>query len=334
MRGMITTGTVTAFAGSTGLLETLLAWLAGAAVSTGWTVKYKRNTRDNNKADPSEPFGSDCKECILHNTGLSGTENVLVGIREWKYPAGAAHAWDLTGYTTYVADQYWNVSTDQYNRDAYDEDWEHFTRLPMMPLVDDTIYYWFFADSQRIIVVAKVQSNYESCYLGFGDRFGSPTDYPYPLLIKGSAWGNLAFSSTSGYHQSIVDDYEGTANSIVYNKLVVKPDNSWCSSVYNVDAKMHPMRNWYHTGIISETPNFKEVLVGPVSVVDQASQAVLFEMDQVLHIAGTGVQSEDELDGPNGLRYKIFQNVHRVDYNDFFGVVSQDYTTTTTTTTA
>ncbi|MDA3788074.1 MAG: hypothetical protein PF503_06230 [Desulfobacula sp.] len=332
MRGLVTEGTVTAFSGATGLLQTLLDWLAGSAASVGWSVKYKRNTRDSNRSAWTEPFGSTCQECILHNTGISGLENVLVGIREWKYPAGGAHAWDLTGYTTYVADQYWNVSADQHGRDAYDATWEHFTQLPMLPLTDDTMYYWFYADPQRIVVCVKVQSNYESCYLGFGDRFGNPADYPYPLLIKGSAWGNLPFSSTSGYHHSIVDDSDSSFSN-GNNKLVVRPDNSWCNIDHYTDCKIHPKRDWHASGIITETPSHKEVLVSPVTAIDQETKAVLFEMDQVIHIAGVGVQAEDLIDGPSKLRYKIFQNVFRNDYDDFFGVATSDYTTTTTTTT-
>ena len=255
----------------------------------------------------------------------TGTENILVGIREWSYPAGAANNWDLNGYTTYIPDQYWNVSADQHLRSTYDATWEHFTRLPNMPLIDDTMYYWFFADEQRIVVVAKVQSNYESCYLGFGDRFGSPTEFPYPLIIKGSAWGNLAFSSTSAYHHSIVDNYVSGATIHIYESLIVKPDNSWGYTLPATDIKFHPMRDWVHTGIISETPTLGEVLISPVTIIDQMSQAVLCEMDQVIHIAGVGVQSEDIIDGPNGLRYKVFQNVFRTDYNDFFGVAFEDY---------
>ena len=331
MRGLATSGTVTTFAGSTGLLQALLDWLAGSALSLGWTVKYKRNSRDGNKAAPDEPWGSTRQECILHNTGITGLENVLIGIREWTYAAGAANNWDLNGYTTYVADQFWNISGDQHQRTTYDYIWEHFTTLPNLPLVDDTMYYWFFADEQRIIVIAKVQSNYESCYLGFGDRFGSPTDYPYPLIIKGSAYGNLPFSSTSVNHHGMTHDINSTFG--VYNSLVVKPDNSWCIYSNSEGVKFHPARDWTNTGIISETPTLKEVLVSPVTVIDQASQATMAEMDQVLHIAGVGVQSEDLIDGPNKLRYKIFQNTFRTDYDDFFGVVTSDYTTTTTTTT-
>jgi len=326
MRGMVAEGTVTTFAGSTGLLQALLNWLAGPASSLGWTVKYIRNSREGDKVVQGEPWGSDCQECILHNTGLSGLENVLIGIREWKYAAGASNAWDLNGYTTFIDDQFWNISGDQHLRTPYDTAWEHFTQLPVLPLIDDTMYYWFFADEQRIIVVAKVQSNYESCYLGFGDRFGSPTDYPYPLIIKGSSFGNLAFSSTSNNHHSMVDNIKGNNSSIIiYSSLVVKPDNSWGVPTPNtLDIKFHPMRDWMATGIIAETPTLKQVLVSPVTVIDQASQAVLSEMDQVIHIGGVGVQSEDEIEGPNGLTYKIFQNVFRTEYNDFFGVAISD----------
>ena len=141
----------------------------------------------------------------------------------------------------------------------------------------------------------------------------------------------MPFSSTAGTHHAFSHDISSTYG--LYSSLVVKPDNSWCIYSNTLGVKFHPARDWTDTGIISETPLYKEVLVSPVTVIDQASQVTMAEMDQVLHIAGVGVQSEDLIDGPNKLRYRIFQNTFRTDYNDFFGVVTSDYTTTTTTTT-
>ena len=60
-----------------------------------WRLMVKQNTKDNVTPTPSDPFGSTLKECILHNTGLSGAENVLIGFREWQYPTSNAYGWDF-----------------------------------------------------------------------------------------------------------------------------------------------------------------------------------------------------------------------------------------------
>ena len=329
-RGKFQSGSVTTFAGATGLLAALLTFVTSGGYGGDWTIKYNRNTRDNNEISPSEPFGSACKEVILSNTGLSGTENILVGIREWQYLAGGAYGWDLTGYLTYATDQFWNIGHTEHGRDAYDATWEHFTELPMLPLINDTIYYWFYSDRQRIVVITKVQSNYESCYLGFCDRFGNLSDYPYPLFIKGSAFGNILYSDTSAIHAFIID-----AGKTYYltEHLAVLPDNTWNQLGIDNEVTITPFTNFVNTGQLNQTPLTKQTLVSPVMGVNQTGKQTLWEMDQVLHVAGEGVQSEDLINGPAGERYRVFQNIFRTSYSDFLAIGESDYTTTSTSTT-
>ena len=57
---------------------------------------------------------------------------------------------------------------------TYSALWEHWSQTPMLPLTDDTMYYWFNSNQQRIMGAVKVSSNYESFYVGFANRFGNP----------------------------------------------------------------------------------------------------------------------------------------------------------------
>jgi hypothetical protein len=131
-----------------------------------WRLMVKQNTKDDTIPTPAEPFGSAMKECILHNTGLSGAENVLIGFREWQYPASNAYGWDLTGYLSYTSGMLWQESLDDMAQDTYSGTWEHWSACPMLPLADDTMYYWFNSNQQRITGAVKISSNYESFYLG------------------------------------------------------------------------------------------------------------------------------------------------------------------------
>lgn len=301
-----------------------------------WEIKVDRNTRDNNRLSPDEPFGSDCKEVILHNRGFSGSENVLVGIREWKYPAGNAYNWDLTGYTTYTDGMYWGISLedDMQSVGGYDGTWEHFSQCPGMPLIDDTMYYWFYSNRQRIIVSVKVQSNYESCYLGFANRYGNPEDYPYPLAIIGCSYGNVNYTGTSELSHSFVPAIPSAGSYKLHNVL---PDNAWSqnwgSGSSSFATILLPYAHWSNTGVMYECPPKKEVLMTPVIGISILRGYTLWELDGLYHVAGVGVQSEDFIRASDGIKYRAYQNVARTDYDDWMCVAEVDYTTTSTSTT-
>jgi len=299
-----------------------------------WEVKINRNTRNGNKTSPSEPFGSNCKEVILHNRGLSGAENILIGIREWQYVAANASGWDLTGFTSYSDGMYFGRTFEDLSL-TYDTTWNCFENAPKLPLIDDTIYYWFFSNRQRIIVIAKVQSNYESIYLGFANRYGNPEDYPYPLVIKGSLYGKKTITETSEASHAFIPYSTTSGTNMLHNVL---PDGSWSLNwgafSSNYATILFPVCNWNSSSrLLSETPNKKEVLLSPVMSLSLANNSVLHELDGVLHAAGVGVQSEDEIRGHDGIKYLAFQNISRIDYDDFMGVANEDYTSTSTTTT-
>ena len=301
-----------------------------------WREEVNRNTRSNYAPDYDEPFGSDCKECILSNTGLSGQEAVNIGLREWKYPAGGGHGWDMNGYIYLpVADHDWNFNWIDHGQNIYDVDWEHFTRHPVLPLIDDTMYYWFYANQQRIVVVVKVQSNYESAYLGFGRRFGNPADYQYPLVIIGSTFGNDIYSSTNNMRQFCIYPYRYND---YYSCYVIEPSGEYLTcrgySVYDCTIFL-PMNDFILTGVC-DPDELDRTLMTPVYVCGYQAgrEQTYMDLDGVFHLMGSGVQSEDVLNF-DGKSYRAFQNCHRTDYYQFMGVeegVAVSTTTTTSTT--
>lgn len=68
---------------------------------------------------------------------------------------------------------------------------------PVLPLWNAAIPYWFIANGRRVIVVAKVSTNYESAYLGYITPYASPGQFPYPLAVGGSmSWSNEPVSTS------------------------------------------------------------------------------------------------------------------------------------------
>jgi hypothetical protein len=55
-----------------------------------------------------------------------------------------------------------------------------------LPLWNAAIPYWFIADGRRLVVIAKISTQYEIAVLGLLDPYYSPGQWPYPLVLGGS----------------------------------------------------------------------------------------------------------------------------------------------------
>jgi len=316
-----TSGTVTKFSGPDGLLSALFDFVTGDPDTPGrdWTTLMNENTKTN-VLPFEEPFADQCKQVILKNKGISGQESVIIGIREWKHPVKDAHGWDLNGYLFYTTGQDWNFNHIHHGRTAYDVTWQHFTQHPMIPLIDDTMYYWFYANAQRIVAVIKVQSNYESMYLGFGRRLGNPSDYPTPMAVIGSTFSNRIFTDSTAYHNFIIGPYHYIN---CYQHWIVDPAN-----VYRI---CHGRHSWNDLGTIiiprgdyndrdcMDRTRTGSNLITPCYVAQPIQNDLYMDLDGVFHVVGTGVQSEDTLTWDNGT-LRIFQNIFRTNHYDFMGV--------------
>jgi hypothetical protein len=145
-------------------------------------------------------------ESILMGPGTSGADEIYTAIQTVKSAGDDYYNWRLMGMTAYgnVEMQYMSGITQG--------------RLPRMLMWQEQIHYWFVANGRRYIVVAKISSVYETCYMGFALPYGLPTQFPYPLVIGGSACPTTTvaynrYSSTDYSHRSFMNPY--TDNSIV-----------------------------------------------------------------------------------------------------------------------
>lgn len=295
-----------------------------------WKLEFRRDTQDDGGVG-AEPFGSDCEECILSSKGISGQEWIGVGFREWEYAAGNAAGWDLNGYTWYNDDMQWNANMTDHGFVLYSGTWERWADMPMLPLVDDTMTYWFFSNRQRIIVVVKISTNYEQCYMGFGRRFGNPSDYNYPLIVGGCLSGTLNYANTSGAHVGlhynvISDDYNV--------KMAFGPSGVWWGMSNNESVtcpRIQPRNNWSDSGVIGPSTSGR-VMMWPCYVTLNNQNECLMDLDGVWMVTSTGVQAEDTIDH-GSIRTLVFPNIFRTTYYDYVAVAMEAITTTTTSTT-
>lgn len=73
-----------------------------------------------------------------------------------------------------------------------------------LPLWDQAIDYWLVADGRRLVIVAKIGSQYEFGFFGFPyDPFFSPDQLPYPAALGGSlALGDPNVSNEVGWENA------------------------------------------------------------------------------------------------------------------------------------
>ncbi|WP_454844897.1 hypothetical protein [Ralstonia thomasii] len=155
-------------------------------------------------------------ETYLKAPGLSGSEAIYLNIRAYHYIAGDYYNFELR------AAQGYNASASFVNQPGV-------SGAVFLPLWNQTIPYWFVANGQRVIVVAKISTNYESMYMGKFLPYGTPGQYPYPVAIGAmSDTMDMRFSDTSAHHYAFFDPIA---------LIVCGVDNSW-----------NQFQNWLNNG--------------------------------------------------------------------------------------
>lgn len=190
------TGNVPGFAGAVdvGLLATIVDFVTSASGTPGldWTVEMNVNATDNNGDETAK--GSNTKEVILSNTGISGNEDIYIGLREYYNAATNEYGLELNGYLSVPAG--WNShAAATHKLEGYDATRDHWTQLPVLQCFDQEMEYWFYSTQEFIFIALRVGTSYFQAYLGNGQRLGSPSEYPYPLVIAGSTVGNVSYQA-------------------------------------------------------------------------------------------------------------------------------------------
>ncbi len=107
----------------------------------------------------------------------SGDDEILFGTKIFTHVPLNNYAWILNGFTGYTPGQVWdNQLGAVINSPA------------ALALWGSTIPYWFFINSRRAIVVAKVSTGYHMAYFGFILPYGTPAQWAYPLCVSGSTY--------------------------------------------------------------------------------------------------------------------------------------------------
>lgn len=153
--------------------QVMVETIADFCADNGWTVLRFDDTLDNH-------------ELILKAPGLSGTEEIFVGVR--CYQSAAADIYNMTaaGFIGYVPGSAFAAQPG--------------ALLRGVPAHNQRIDYWLTLNGQRLVLVMKVGTPvYESMYLGKILPYARPSQYPYPVAVGGALAGEplTRFSDTS-----------------------------------------------------------------------------------------------------------------------------------------
>jgi hypothetical protein len=164
--------------GSEGLAHwQMLLKIKTFAEANGWTTLRYLNPTDGSN-----------RELIMKGVGLSGAEEIFVGFRSYHDATADYYNLSLAGFTGYVPGNTF-ITQPGYRESG-------------VPAHNQRVDYWLVANAQRITFAWKVGVGvYQTGYVGKMFPFGTPGQYPYPLVVAGMLIGVPAtrYSATANY---------------------------------------------------------------------------------------------------------------------------------------
>lgn len=280
----------------------LLDKLVTFATANGWTEV--ENTSD---------------KVVLQGEG-SGTDEIFVAIQKYSNVGTDAYGWRLNGYTGYQSGETFYEQSGAIQLTEISG-----VGSIAMPGWDSTTPYWFIVTGRRIIVIAKVSTTYQACYLGFYLPFASPNQYPYPLAIGGSFIGSdlqtePRWSGTGGQASQFwtgLNTASGTGT--LFNRTAA---GGWYSAANSLAGSIAVGMFPYNQADIARMRQGldDEAVLTPIELQQNstlpATHNRLGELDGVYHVSGFGLSAEDTItiDGDD---YVVIPNVYRSGASDY-----------------
>jgi len=301
---MNTTGTATDFAN---LLDLLNTWLVG---TVGWASKRA-------------VAGS---EMIWQAPG-GGTDAIIVGAKVFSSVPGDFYNWRLGGFTAYDPALAFTAQAGYVGAPG-----GVLTPSPVLNLINTSIPYRFYANGNRVIVLAKVSSVYVCAYLGFLASYMAPGSFPYPLVVGGSQafsseptandaqwrWSN-ASSNTANFPIPLSGGGSFDKQSSLRLRLST---GIWRG--FNLDQYGTIAGRTFPHSAIQGAVDWRTNLDGsytlmPVVLADATPPNVYGELDGIYAVTGFGNAAENIIT-IGGVNYYVVQNVGRTDQASYFAI--------------
>jgi hypothetical protein len=288
-------------------------------------------------------FGS---EVILKAEGLNGNDEIYTGIRTEASEKGGWYNLFLNGYTGFdpTVQSWFRHPGAIPNTDGTGR------HVPMVPLWDTTMPYWFVANGRSFRFAVKVSTNCEGGYLGYILPYASPSQYAYPLVVGGSLVPNPSIRNSAwryshvGFTHGVYPGPGGDANPILntdnkgatlylrnldgfWSPVSNRPRTDSSESVMGFDGTTQSWRGvWPHCQV--EMPGqlpYRECLGGGYIIQDciilqrSPTPQVFGQLEGTYNISGfqNSFENTTIIDGKN---YVILQNGYRNTVREFWAL--------------
>lgn len=283
--------------------------------------------------------GNNLTSLSLRGPGLGAADNIFVNLRLQLDVAAGTDAWNMSVFGATAFDD--SLTFENQPGSSFN------TTPKVMPMFDQSMPYWFFANGRRFIIIAQVTTSvYVNCYCGFILPF-SPSvaalEFTYPLYIGASLTDEgIRFSSTSNAnHRSFWRP--GFESPTVGGGTLYTPGNFWLecqgvSSSGNIQSDLTITNNLgttvpYNNGGYSLEPEsnmvnqepllggsylLTDVLLVRGSLVDDIKDSYGV-LDGCVHISGVS-QSAQNTVAEGGDTYTVYQEAFRTGQDDFVAI--------------
>jgi F5/8 type C domain len=220
----------------------------------------------------------------LKAPGMTGLDPVYVNFQIYDRPTSDYYNLALTGTTGFVG--------------AADFDNQPGAHAALaIPLWNQDIPYWFSASGQRVAIACRVGTVYLAAYAGKLLTFGTPGQYPYPLVLGAP----LPTASATRYSDAALNlPYKGNRSTL----RLRKSDATWIQPYAWPYAQEHTIR---------DTGGGYPLL--PITLYDGANTYGV--LDGVFHVTGWANSAENRVE-VGAEDYIVIPAVSATGLNDYF----------------
>jgi hypothetical protein len=319
-------------------------------VQTGTTIRWAELLLLQNDGTVANHFGS---EVLFKAPGNAGTDEIYTGIRSEYDAAAGWYNLFLNGYAGYDPDV-----KSFFNEPGGINPFGSQTTVPvpMVPLWNSSMPYWFSASGRSFRFGVKVDTVYSGGYLGFFLPYATPGQYPYPLMVGGALvpqdsprsaewrysyvnWRHAVFPGPGG-NNADSDLTSATAYLRMPDglwKSVANRPNSGTSVPDGIRGLNHSITSgpsgaarsmWPHCMNDQWTSGklpYRDCLGGgyviqPCIILQRLPEVMVFgELEGVFNISGFGVSSEDTAVF-GGVTHVAFQNAYRNTVHEYWAL--------------
>lgn len=307
------------------------AWIDGTNAVVGVSEKWTKLT--NGSLQPSLPGSGSATdgELYLQGQGSSGTDQIIIGMQTYRNVGNNVFGIRNAGYT------------------AFDNTLTFLTmaglsNLARVALSDSSFNCFFWVNSRRIIIAARIGITDILWNLGYGLPFATANQYPYPLLITGSVQDDTYNFQQNNFGQSCLPDpcpngasvrwIDGTWLAIQHyqsnnasrpsaltnsNPYLFWPlrDNSVSdgAEIDNTGSEANLFLSYSASSQIVSSSQINAYPLYPV-ILENASQLIM-QIDGLFVVPGQGLSPGDTLTVGSDT-YDVFHNTWRTEFPDFF----------------